>query len=875
MVPGSGGQGLYSAPAGRVRAHIAFFFSLFTAACASLEAPGPGSLDAAVGEAARLLQERLPRTALARLDAAPEPTDTVARAQLAFWRARAAFAAEAYPRAVHECTRLAELVPDDPSWRPDCWEVALEAAEQRHAVKETVVAEIEALQARAPDDFAHLQAAFRGRLALWERDARLPLLLRMAELARTPEERAWVAGNLVEEAFGAPDAEARLDLARRLFAIAPDHRRIDSVVGRVLAEGRPTDPDAARELLGLEPGPPPSWRVALALAEWGLGQAGLIAPQAIEPWLDAAEAGATPATLTPEAAGLDPESRAWLWARVATRLVVARATLLERLGAPRGALALLETVPQIHPPSAEVAYLRGRIADGLGDPVAARAAYRETLVRAPHPRAEAHLAALWAEAGLPGDAREAERAREGGPAFSDVTVQAGLAGVAAQRVAWGDPDGDGDPDLLLDGRLFLNDGAGRFAEVPLPEGPAATGGLWADLDGDGAVDLLLTGQVNRLLLNRGDAGWEARALPNGTGRRTEAAAFADVDGDGDLDLYLANYERGGTRRGLCNTDQLLLNDGAGRFVDATQAAGVVTEQPLCGRGLAWADVDRDGRPDAVVGNYRLGPNLLWRNRGDGRFEEVGAAWGVRGDNVGGAFGHTIAVTPGDLDGDGREDLVLTNLAHPRFIEFSDRTRLLLTAAGTPPPYADRRAEAGLRFEETESDAALGDVDNDGDLDLFVTAIYPGRWSRLYLNDGRGGLSDVSWRAGARVANGWGAAFADADGDGALDLLVASGDGVRLLRNGGGGGRWLAVRLDDPGCVPGGVGAEVTLRAGAHEQRRTVRVGRGTGSQDDVTLHFGLGAEAGPFEIEALNACGVRFAARVPHANLRVTLQGPR
>jgi tetratricopeptide (TPR) repeat protein len=854
---------------------VLFFLSLVATACTTLPPSPPGSMEAALGEAALLLQERRPRSALARLDAVPEPADPALLANLLGWRVRAAFAAEAYAQAGAACDRLATVAAEAPGWRPTCWEVELEAAEERGVASGQVALEIEALLARDPDDFGHLQAAFSGHLARRDRDARLPLLERLAELAATPGQRAWVAGNLAEEAFGVRDAATRRELARRLLALVPDHRLAGSVVAWVLGEGKPVDLDAARDMLDLEEGPPPSWRIALALAEWGLEQAGLVPPEPIAELLDVAEAGASPATLVPEPMQLDAASRDWLWARVATRLVVARARTLDRLGAPRGALALLETAPPTDPPSAEVAYLRGRLLDGLGEPLAARALYREALVLAPHARAEAHLAALLAQAGEAGAPRDRYREREGGPAFDDVTDSAGLSGVAAQRVAWGDPDGDGDPDLLLDGRLFVNDGGGRFTESALPEGSPATGGLWADVDGDGVDDLLLTGQANRVLFNRGEAGWETRTLPGGTGQRTEAAAFADVDRDGDLDLYLANYERGGTRRGLCHPDQLLLNDGAGGFSDITQFAGIVTEQPLCGRGMAWADVDADGWPDAVVGNYRLGPNLLWRNLGDGRFEEVGAAWGVRGDNSGGAFGHTIAVAPGDLDGDGHEDLVLTNLAHPRFIEFSDRTRILLTAAGSPPPYVDRRVEVGLRFEETESDAALGDVDNDGDLDLFVTAIYPGRWSRLYLNDGRGRLKDVSWLAGARVANAWGAAFADIDADGALDLLVASSDGVRLLRNRGGGGHWLAVRVDDPACNHAGVGTVVTLRAAGREQRRHVRIGRGTGSQDDVTLHFGLGRHDGPLDIEAVNLCQQRFAARVPYTDRRVTLHGPR
>jgi tetratricopeptide (TPR) repeat protein len=611
------------------------------------------------------------------------------------------------------------------------------------------------------------------------------------------------------------------------------------------------------------------------LAEWALEQDAVAPTTEIARLLDQVEAEAGPTTLEPLPSGLDSDSRIWLWNRVAVRLAVARARTWQRIGDPAEAEAVLHAAPVADPPSVEVPYLLGVLAEADGRFDEAIAHYREALVNGDQPEAETRLGELLATGkGHAGPPRDWFLTRDGGPAFDDFTKAAGLDGVRAQRVAWGDPDGDADPDLLLDGRLFLNDGQGRFVEAVLPAGPAATGGLWADVDGDGVSDLLLTGgKRNRLLLNRGEAGWESRALPGAVHRRTEAAAFADIDTDGDLDLYLANYERGGSRRGLCNSDQLLLNDGDGSFIDASEAAGMILEKPLCGRGMAWSDVDGDGLPDAVVGNYRLDPNLLWRNLGDGRFEEAGATWGVRGDNSGGAFGHTIAVAPGDLDGDGREDLVLSNLAHPRFIEFSDRTRLLLTGAGSSPPLPDRREASRLHFAETESDAALGDVDNDGDLDLFVTAIYPGRLSRLYLNDGHGRLSDVSWLAGARVANGWGAAFADADGDGALDLLVASADGVRLLRNRGPGGHWLGVRLDDPSCNRAGVGARVTLRAAGRVQVRTVRIGRGTGSQDDVALHFGLGDHAGPVELAATNACGETFGARLPRPDSRVTLHG--
>ena len=842
--------------------------------------PDSDPLARAVAEARALQAERRPRSALARLAAEPLPDDPGAAGTLLEARVAAAFDAGELREAAADCARLATRRPEDPGWRPQCWEVGLESAPDRAVASAAVAAEIDALVAAAPDDFRHLQAAYRGHLARWDRAARVPLLLRLADLARTPGERRFVAGNLAEEVFGAEAPETRQRLARRLLEVQPDARLADGVVRWVLEEAGPADLAAAHELLGLRSGPPPSWRVALALAEWALEQGDAVPVAAVAALLFHAAAGAAPETLEPAPSGLDPASRDWLWDQVALRLVLARATAWERLGETPRAAEALRAAPATDPPSARLHHRLGLLAEADGRIDEALGQQLLAVENGVLPEAEARLAALLAaHRGYTGPAREWVLARDGGIAFDDVTAAAGLDGVTAQRVAWGDPDGDGDPDLLLDGRLFVNLGDARFVEQTgeLPAGPPATGGLWADVDGDGAVDLLLTGRgANRILLNRGPGRWEARELPAAAAPHTEAAAFADVDRDGDLDLYLANHERGGSRRGLCNADQLLENAGDGSFRDVSAAAGIVTEKGLCGRGLTWSDVDGDGWPDAVVGNYRLDPNLLWLNRGGGRFEEAGAAWGVRGTNQGGAFGHTIAASAGDLDGDGRDDLVLTNLAHPRFIEFSDRTQLLLTGAEPPPPpLVDRRAAGGLRFAETESDAALADVDNDGDLDLFVTAIYPERWSRLYLNDGRGRFTDVSWRAGARVANGWGAAFADADNDGALDLLVASADGVRLLRNRGPGGHFLRVRLVDPHCARNGVGARVTLSTRHGKQARTLHAGRGTGSQDEPLLHFGLGTWNGPVGLEVRNGCGAGFVTRSDAVDHVLTLLVPR
>jgi len=342
----------------------------------------------------------------------------------------------------------------------------------------------------------------------------------------------------------------------------------------------------------------------------------------------------------------------------------------------------------------------------------------------------------------------------------------------------------------------------------------------------------------------------------------EAAAWGDLDNDGFLDLYLANYERRLPILGICLPDRLLRNRGDGRFEESSVEAGLSTGEPLCGRGVLWEDINRDGLQDILVSNYRLDPNLLWINNGDGTFSDDALRFGVRGRNDNGYYGHTIGAAVCDINGDGDLDIFLSNLAHPAFLEYSDLSMLLYRSGSEAPLFMDRFNLSGIAYEETSSDPSFADIDNDGDLDLFVTSIYPGRYSHLYLNDGEGKFTDVSWASGARVENGWGAAFADFDNDGAMDLAVSSKGRIRLLKNRGNSNHWLDVEMRMASCNYQGIGSRVRLRFGDREQIRTLSAGRGTGNQDAPVAHFGLGEYRGVVEIEADTLCGDRFKVRV-------------
>lgn len=462
-----------------------------------------------------------------------------------------------------------------------------------------------------------------------------------------------------------------------------------------------------------------------------------------------------------------------------------------------------------------------------------------------------------------------------GAVFTDITDSAGLAERRESRVAWGDFNNDGYEDLLLNGSvLFRNDSGGRFTNVTDSAGLAGTpgrGGIWGDYDNDGWLDAYVPGgdSIDRLFRNDSgrfvdvtrQAGWASDPSP------TEGCAWADYDNDGWIDLYCANYEN--WEQHSYYPDRLWRNQ-QGTFVDATAAAGVVppNDVDLAGRGVNWGDFDNDGDQDCYVSNYRLCENFLWENSGRGRFANRAAELGVSGDEVNGWYGHTIGSAWGDFDNDGDLDLFTADLAHPRYIEFSNRSRLYENQGpDAVPRFRDRRADVGIRYEETHSDPAWADVDSDGDLDLYITSVYEGRRSFLYENqllpsNGRSpgprprAFTEITWLSGTRCYNGWGCAFADYDNDGDQDLAVGSGSGMRLFRNDTrNGNHWLKVKVVGRRASRAGIGCRVTVTRGPESLMREVEGGKGTTSQSSLIQHFGLGRSGEPVTVT------VRFGAR--------------
>jgi hypothetical protein len=322
---------------------------------------------------------------------------------------------------------------------------------------------------------------------------------------------------------------------------------------------------------------------------------------------------------------------------------------------------------------------------------------------------------------------------------------------------------------------------------------------------------------------------------------------------------------------------LFRNNGDGTFTDVTQSAGVGKAGK--GLGVVVSDVDGDGRPDIYVANDHF-MNFLFHNLGGGRFADIsvvsGAAFDVDGNARAG-----MGVDAGDLDGDGRPDLVVTNFdselnSHYRnagALTFEDVSSL----SGFGRPSFNR-----LGFGVT-----LADFDRDGALDALVVnghiQVKPNRQGVTYAqlnsllwNDGHGHFTERNCGpAFERLLVGRGSAVADFDNDGDLDVAISNSDGpLQLLRNDAAGGGWVGFQLRGTQSNRQGIGARLELDAGAGVQIREVRAGNSYLSSGDPRVFFGLGS-AKPERVRVHWPSGVVQEITRPEAGRYHVIEEPR
>ncbi len=474
-----------------------------------------------------------------------------------------------------------------------------------------------------------------------------------------------------------------------------------------------------------------------------------------------------------------------------------------------------------------------------------------------------------------------------------------------------DFDRDGWDDLYVTcfgpNRLYRNNGDGTFSDVTDKAGVGypgwGMGAVVADVDNDGWDDLYVTCYgPNHLYRNNGDGTFSDVTSKAGVGdpRWSTGAAFADYDRDGWLDLFVANYvdvrldalpEFGRGKycefhgipvqcgpRGLAGSgDTLYRNKGDGTFEDISARAGVSDPKGRFGMGAIWSDVDGDGRPDLFVAND-AGPNFLYKNHGDGTFSDVALQAGTALSEDGKEQG-SMGLAVGDYDHSGRWSVFVTNFSDEYNAFYRNEKAFLFSDVS----FASQTARASIPFVGWGTHFL--DYDNDGWLDLLVANghVYPQveragpgpRYAQrklLYRNNQNGTFSETTAAAGAALAEPFvsrGSAAGDLDNDGDLDVIVNNLDGgPTVLRNDGGNrSNFLVVLLEGRALNRGAVGATVVVRAGSLTQRAERRAGDSYLSHSDPRLHFGLG------DHKTVNSVEVRWPNGVIQRFLEVPANG--
>jgi hypothetical protein len=487
--------------------------------------------------------------------------------------------------------------------------------------------------------------------------------------------------------------------------------------------------------------------------------------------------------------------------------------------------------------------------------------------------------------------------------FTDVTAAAGIkfthnSGRAGKKFlpetlgaggSWIDVDGDGWQDLILvnskdwtaRGRrslsaLYRNNGNGTFTNITAGSGLDVEiygmGAAVGDYDNDGRDDIYLTAlEGDRLFHNEGRGKFRDATKESGIANAnfSTSAAWLDYDKDGRLDLFVANYVQwtaandlwcslDGTTKSYCTPEsykgtssKLYHGVSGGKFEDVTQKAGVgdPTSKSL---GVTVFDYNGDGFPDLFIANDTQ-PNKLYKNNKNGTFSEEGMAAGVAYSEDGVARG-AMGVDTGDYDRSGRPHLLVGNFSNQMLgLYHNEGTGLFVDEA---PKSTVGRASLlslafGVFFFDYDLDGMLDILAANGHIEEEIASVQPKVAYKqpplLFHNTGKGAFENASVAAGAQFTRpivARGAAYADYDHDGDLDVLLTTNHGPAYLFRNDGGSRnnWITIRTRGVKSNRDGIGAVVRLQSAGGKQWSVVRSGSSYCSQSDLAITFGLGKD---------------------------------
>lgn len=425
----------------------------------------------------------------------------------------------------------------------------------------------------------------------------------------------------------------------------------------------------------------------------------------------------------------------------------------------------------------------------------------------------------------------------------------------SRSVNWVDANNDGKLDLFIsngkaggqNNSLFLNTDGSSFTTVlgqPLVnDNKPSDGATFADCDNDGDLDAFVVNwynEDNMFYLNNGGGGFEQQTTQPmiASGGYSETAAWGDYDNDGKLDLYVTRSGPStATRR-----NQLYHNDGNNAFTKIL--TGDVVINAFLSRSVNWTDIDTDGDLDLFVTNEGASNNNenIYRNDGNGVFVRI-----TTGDIVNNG-GSTMSSSWGDYDNDGDLDVYLCNDGADNALFRNDGNFSFTKITGDPVTMTNSHSFS----------SAWSDIDNDGDLDLFVTnafaPVIEPLHNFLFSNNGNGTFTKIEdgWVA-TDLAWSYGCAFGDYDNDGFQDLAVATTalggvDATDLLyHNDGNDNNWITVKLVGTAANKSAIGAKIRLTATINgntvTQMREISAQSSYCGQNDLRAHFGLGDAA--------------------------------